>query len=901
MAAKKIEIIYDINGKAIDVAVQSTLNLKQQVRELTKEVNKTKEGTEEFRLLSAKLNETRDNMERVKAKSGELFNTLSLLPGPVGEFGGKIDGSINLLKTFSGFKLSDLSNQFKELTKDAGEIIKNILGLNAAEKQNVVATEEQVSATEQLAAAKEQLAAVEEQLAEAQAASTVSAEEQAVALAAEAKAAEELVLVNQKLTATQAELTAATEVETVATEGAEVATIGFGTALKAIGIGLFIAAIATLIAYWDKIKDAITGATEETKRYEEAGKKAAEKSGEQITQLEILTKQIKSGTLTQREKNQAVNDYNDKLGDTLGKVKSYAELEAKMIKDGPDYIQYLKTKSIAEAAYQLALEKGKDALKKGMESATSNAGWQDYLSGWLESKDFSKTLRVQGEVNRDAAVAELNKDKDAYMAIFNDAEGKANQLADKLKIKVPEIKYTGDTKNVKENQNKQLIEKEKEFQNQLTAVQIDGEKQRANAELEAQYQKDKREIEGLNISKDKEDLRQQALLELKKIYDKKKQESDKKFDDEALKAVQEFNKKIDEIHTSAIKDDVERTIRVRQDKLKNDLSDLEKDKEFIKKSEDEKTQILKDLTTAAENDINKIKLDAKVKGYQDELTLLEAQQKTLQAGTQAYTDNSIAIENKAYEIKLANAKDNAKQIEAINTEHAQNLKNIDLAAFEAKKQIEIQKYGVVAGIGASLQQLAGKNKELAIGGIVIEKASAIGQIWANNAVANAKAVAAAPLVFGQPWVTINTVAAALSTAATIAAAAKSISEINGQSGDAGGSPTAAPTPSLKQGYADGGMIEGPRHAAGGVMINAEGGEAIMTRGAVTMFAPLLSTLNQMGGGTSFASGAAGQAKYDNPRTQGNVMEPQVIKTYVVENELTTVQHKQARLKDLSTL
>ena len=91
MAAKKIEIVYDINNKPIDVAIQSTLNLKQQVMELTKEVNKTKEGTEEFRLLSAKLNETRDNMERVKAKSGELFNTLSLLPGPIGDFSNSLD------------------------------------------------------------------------------------------------------------------------------------------------------------------------------------------------------------------------------------------------------------------------------------------------------------------------------------------------------------------------------------------------------------------------------------------------------------------------------------------------------------------------------------------------------------------------------------------------------------------------------------------------------------------------------------------------------------------------------------------------------------------------------------------------------------------------------------------
>ena len=99
------------------------------------------------------------------------------------------------------------------------------------------------------------------------------------------------------------------------------------------------------------------------------------------------------------------------------------------------------------------------------------------------------------------------------------------------------------------------------------------------------------------------------------------------------------------------------------------------------------------------------------------------------------------------------------------------------------------------------------------------------------------------------------------------------------------------------------MIEGPLHSSsqGGVPIMAEGGEAGMTRGAVTMFRPLLSMMNQAGGGTSFTPGAVGAAKFDNPKTDNNPMEQPIIKTFVVESDLTTMQHKQARLKSLSTL
>jgi len=103
-------------------------------------------------------------------------------------------------------------------------------------------------------------------------------------------------------------------------------------------------------------------------------------------------------------------------------------------------------------------------------------------------------------------------------------------------------------------------------------------------------------------------------------------------------------------------------------------------------------------------------------------------------------------------------------------------------------------------------------------------------------------------------------------------------------------------------YEKGGLLKGPRHAQGGIMVEAEGGEAIMSRGAVTLFRPMLSLMNQMGGGTSFTPNLM-TTSLDNPVVTQPVQNqnPTVIKTYVVESELTTQQQKQARLKQLSTL
>jgi len=86
------------------------------------------------------------------------------------------------------------------------------------------------------------------------------------------------------------------------------------------------------------------------------------------------------------------------------------------------------------------------------------------------------------------------------------------------------------------------------------------------------------------------------------------------------------------------------------------------------------------------------------------------------------------------------------------------------------------------------------------------------------------------------------------------------------------------------------------------MIEAEQGEAIMTRGAVSMFKPLLSLMNQAGGGVSFAPSLL-TTRMDNPVVEdvSQQQQPPIFKTYVVEQELTNAQQRQARLKDLSTL
>ncbi len=281
---------------------------------------------------------------------------------------------------------------------------------------------------------------------------------------------------------------------------------------------------------------------------------------------------------------------------------------------------------------------------------------------------------------------------------------------------------------------------------------------------------------------------------------------------------------------------------------------------------------------------------------------------------QAFFDEARKGEELFYEAERKRAGDNNALLEVIELEHIKRVAEIDAQQKEAKLQVYSAIAQITAEFGSILSGIAQEQlknaqgtdkarfesaKKFAKAAIIVERVGAIGQIVANTGIANAKAVAASPLTFGQPWVTINTIAAGVSIAGIIASAIKSINDINGQefqpSGGTGGN-------RMGRGYEKGGLIDGPRHAQGGTMIEAEGGEAVMTRGAVTMFGPLLSMMNQAGGGTTFQPNLMttlmDKPVVSNPSEDEKSM---IVKTYVVESELTSSQQRQARLKDLSTL
>ncbi|MBV5334179.1 MAG: hypothetical protein JZU49_00045 [Sulfuricurvum sp.] len=91
----------------------------------------------------------------------------------------------------------------------------------------------------------------------------------------------------------------------------------------------------------------------------------------------------------------------------------------------------------------------------------------------------------------------------------------------------------------------------------------------------------------------------------------------------------------------------------------------------------------------------------------------------------------------------------------------------DKAITEAQQELKSVRMDAISQIAGSLSDMFEQGSAAQIAFMAIEKAAAIAQIIFQTSIANAKAVAASPLTFGQPWVAINTISAGVSIAGIV--------------------------------------------------------------------------------------------------------------------------------------
>lgn len=888
---KGLKIQYDIDGRPIDIAIDKSLNLQKQVKILTAELRRTKEGTAEFALLSSKLGDAQDQLSKTTAKSKDLFTSLSLIPGPVGQFFSQLQGGIELLKTFSSFTFKDLQFQFKETANDIKDIGDNLTGVDGVDLDNLEKSSADLGDTLQNTAAQaggtsaalSDVSKNSNKVVDATGKVTTAAENAAAAAtkegqtfkflnteqAANVNVTRQATVATNQLAASEVKATVATNTLGAAIKGALIGT-GIGIAIVLIG-----EIISKLISYFDTSKQAekaVNDLTESIKRQNET--------------LEANLGQI---------------DFENKKKLLQAKIAGQSEKELNNITQEGLENRY---KLIRNANSAALLEQQNLAKRIGKYAKIS-----DEERAALLEKNLENLKKLGDEETNAREAVELGK-----LQIQATAAGKSKELGDKSNQKqIDDSKIAAQT----------LLELQKE--NTLASIKNERDRQYKELELQAATEVDK--INALKISEEKkEEIRNQIFLK----YAKKQIGLKDKFNEEDLKKQQEQGQKVadyagklEDIRIAAIENASQKEIEERRNKYFNDVKDLDKALKDKLITQEQYNIASKNLEQSFSNDVKKIKDDAILKEKEDNLKKLDDDIKFLEITNEA-NKNSFGAYWKGREDLLMKAKERELlEVEA----GSDKALAIEKKYATLSKQLQQEKYQAILGyvsqglsaasniISQSQQvsQLAMQNELDAVKGSAEEQDKIKEKYFEKNkktqiAQAIISTLQSAISAFSSLAV-IPVVGPALGAAAAAAALIfgyKQVDQIKKQQYQSStGDAAEAAKPAMAnygRNYESGGLIGGRRHAQGGTMIEAEKGEAIMTRGAVTMFAPLLSTLNQMGGGTSFAPSLM-TTSYDKPIVTQPSQEqsPIIVKSYVVSSDMTSAQEKNARLKDLSTL
>jgi hypothetical protein len=238
---------------------------------------------------------------------------------------------------------------------------------------------------------------------------------------------------------------------------------------------------------------------------------------------------------------------------------------------------------------------------------------------------------------------DLNNEKLVLTADYNKKSAeetkKTNEKSQKDRDEVNK-KIEEDTKTA----NKMLID----LQNEKNKALLADENDKALKQLEIDKTAKDAEIEQLKVSQKVKDelikLNNEAYEAEKIELEKKAKEDRDKKQEEEQDNLDAFNEKIKDIRIAAIKDDNERAEAERLAELEKNIKELEEDKEFIKLSQEEQAKIKKDLIDASEAEAQKSKNEIVKKGLEEELDILQAQQKALIVGSEAWVKNSIENE-----------------------------------------------------------------------------------------------------------------------------------------------------------------------------------------------------------------------------------------------------------------
>ena len=409
--------------------------------------------------------------------------------------------------------------------------------------------------------------------------------------------------------------------------------------------------------------------------------------------------------------------------------------------------------------------------------------------------------------------------------------------------------------------------------------------------------------------KQKEIADQQKGLRDRRRAERKAAAAERKRErEEAAAALQSFYDLEAQLETQAITDEEERAKASLEIAKEKSLRDIEN----MKITEEQKQR----LRTLTEDDTQR-QLDEITATYQEKRdTENEAKIEKDRADKLAELDTYIELENMKrdhdgvlreeelenleeflaakLELELADMELSAEEKELITKQYEESITNIKKDNANAQMQIDQRKTDaemanaeMAANALGALASLAGENT-------LIGKAAAVASTTVQTYLAAQKAYTS-QLIPGDPSSPARgAVAAAIAVAGGLANVAKIVA-------------VQPPNTEVKKpNFAMGGMVRGiGSGTSDSIPANLSNGESVINARSTAAFAPLLSMMNEMGGGASFTGGGSTSSTAPSQELEtlvNNGQQAQApIKTYVVASDVTSVQSLDRQVKSRSTI
>lgn len=259
----------------------------------------------------------------------------------------------------------------------------------------------------------------------------------------------------------------------------------FKAALITTGFGAIVVGIGLLISNFDKLKRAFTGITKEQEIFNETQAQYAEGAKEAVTQVSKVSRAFEDARNGVISKEQALNIYNETLGDSLGKTDDLATAEKNLLDKADAYIKITGLKAQANALFAQSAEFTTKALTAELEDQTSFldktlAGLKGkFFGGYNEA--FTELGNIQ-EKNAAKVAAEYEKIASILQTKGEDLLKQAQNLLKQAGIADPEVsKFEEEQRKKREGDAKKATEQRKrELEDRLKA-ELDAEKKRSEA------------------------------------------------------------------------------------------------------------------------------------------------------------------------------------------------------------------------------------------------------------------------------------------------------------------------------------------------------------------------------------------------------------------------------------